>query len=423
MWDSSKIMAPLYELYLKDYEEFKKTGYIDSYYGGFFFKGEEAIRQHASDLIVLLELDEEIDTIKLQVALDKTVIHYPYLNFRIEVLDEQPKIRYIEKKDKLQVQKYPFKEISGKTDLGCSRIGYNENCICISIPHIVTDFSGVQQVVGCLLEYYNDGKINQPVLIKKVMFVADLMKYELPLTIGKADLMLPEPVIRLKKNKDIFDVPELKQDRVDIAYHLQLDKNSLNDFFEKNNLSRQVGVSLLIAMAIQKAHPENQKTIRVRGAVNTRKIFGIDDSFQNASVPHVYLDIEPDSLDAGRLHEQAARLKDELKKQLDYDYIADFTNRCGECVRTGDSELRKNILMDYISKTGIFANYISGVISESVGAHVKSINMLNVHNFPILMYVMEVGDRCSLSLFQQFETDIYINAIKGILKENDIVVQ
>ena len=92
-----------------------------------------------------------------------------------------------------------------------------------------------------------------------------------------------------------FVPPEIDSAEVGNTYEnfIEIPIQTFKSFCKEYRDSAQIAVSILLARAVQKAHPGNNKIISVRGPFNTRTPLRVPNSFQNASIPHIFLNFEP----------------------------------------------------------------------------------------------------------------------------------
>ncbi|MBQ6975453.1 MAG: hypothetical protein IJQ16_02750, partial [Selenomonadaceae bacterium] len=172
--------------------------------------------------------------------------------------------------------------------------------------------------------------------------------------------------------------------------------------------------SILLARAVQMAHPDNEKIISVRGPVNTRTPLRVPNTFQNASIPHIFLNFEPIYLNSDLTVKDLGNIKTDFSDQCSYENLAAFTNLTRKFFTAKNSDERIKLILSYKKQTDIFANFIGRVLADDVAEHVELYRQKISASYPLMMYAVQCGEKIILQVIQSFENKIYVeNLLKS----------
>ena len=388
-------------------QNYLKTGTVRSMYSSFFAADEDAIKKFSNSICTEVTLREKVDTARLQSAIDKAVEVCPYAAFDISKSDG---IVYFHKNN------LPL--LAGKFE----KFGTTENnrhyvtvhCegekIIFNISHILTDGLGVIWFLQAVTDFYFGKEKTLYEGADKLDFVADLMAQELPLPEGYT------PKSYAVENH--FVPPEINSAEVGKTYEnfIEIPIQTFKSFCKKYRVSAQIAVSMLLARAVQNAHPNNNKIISVRGPVNTRTPLRVPNSFQNASIPHIFLNFEPHWLADEFSAETLKNIKADFSDQCTYENLAAFTNKIRKFFFKKNSAERVELIKSYKRQTDIFANFMGKILSDDILEHVESYKQKISASYPLMMYALQHGDKIILHVIQSFENPIYVEKLLKILE-------
>ena len=180
-------------------------------------------------------------------------------------------------------------------------------------------------------------------------------------------------------------------------------------------------MSILLAKAIQNAHPDNDKIISVRGPVNTRAPLRVPNTFQNASIPHIFLNFEPSWLKDEISAEALKNIKTDFSDQCSYENLAAFTNEIKKFFFIKNADERAKIGKAYKRQTDIIANYMGKMLADDTAEKIESYKQIFPVSYPLMMYASQYGDKIILHMLQQFENLIYFESFLKILEQSDLI--
>jgi len=230
----------------------------------------------------------------------------------------------------------------------------------------------------------------------------DLMETELPVSGAGAALAAAIP-----KGDDIFRLPFANKFTHEEDSRGRIVAN-LTDFAELKSrlkLSNQGTLMLLLARAIQRVHPNNDRDIVIRGPVDTRRILDAEHTYQNASVPHIFATFTPGEFSAKKTGQT-------MKEQLTYDYLAHVTNSYGNSVRmTADD--KQNFWGEIFNEPSIFASWMGHIFPEELENAAIDADVFKCSQavFPFMLYAFSFGASLIIVLLQRTRDNKYMDAL------------
>ena len=410
-------LACIYKNFSEDARKLLSSGEMDSYSGSFFTRNMTEVMSAAAGIHFRFTLAEEVNRERLEKAVQEAVKVCPYAAYGLRFNETMPRVTFRKLDDKLPVfcdylpKTFDEKELEGHFGF----LSYAKNDLTVCLCHVITDGFGFMKFVNALFEAYCDmplqaGSLEQP------DWAADVLKYRWPLP--------KETPPIAERTKDIFRLPEPMEDGEGHIQHFFIDRQSFEAFCHKTGLSPQGAEAYILAKSVQAVHPDNGKTIRVRCPIDTRLMLDVPDTFQNASLPHMYLDFPIEGLSAEMTEAEARRINAEVYSQLSYEYAAYMTNAFAEAALTEDKTAFYSFIMDYIRQSELCVSYIGGAIGTMMSKLVREMVPAyegNLH-FPIMLYFIELGDKISVRYAQGFEEAAYLKMLIKTLKELGIKV-
>ena len=399
--------------YAADLAAYRETGSIKAYYSSIFAQNPKAFRDASASPCMEYVLKEPVDAQRLQKAVNKAVQVCPYA--QMEIVKETDSETVIFRDTELPVIVHPLADnVSFGTPENNHHaviIACGNHTIRFAVSHVLTDGYGMMCFIRAVMDAYFGKGTTMYDGFGKPDYVADLMKYELPINSDFHPVMFA--------SRDGFIPPEARNSCGRWAKTLYADAEKVNIFCRKNNISQQVFASLILGQAIVKAHPENEKVICVRSPVNCRAMLNVPHSFHNASIPHIFLNMIP----ADVKENSAAlmpRLQEKLNQQITYDNLAYLTNKDAAYFRSDDPQQRKMGLLEYKNASNIFANYMGNMFDSEIASHIETMENRLPPSFPLMLYMFGIGKRMALNVIQSFDNPIYAEALKEVLWGNEI---
>ena len=389
------------------YQNYLKTGEIKSQYSSFFAMNDEAIKKISNSICTEVTLREKVNLERLQAAVDKAVEVCPYAAFDISKRDG---IVYFQKNN-LPLIVGNFEEFgTAENNHHYVTVHCEDKKIILRVSHILTDGFGVTCFLQAVTDFYCGKEKTFYEGADKVDFAADLMSQELPLPDDYA------PKSYAVENH--FLPPEINSaDGKTYEYSIEMPTKTFNALCKKYRVSAQVAVSILLARAVQMAHHDNDKIISVHGSVNTRAPLRVPNTFQNASIPHIFLNFEPRYLNSNLTAKDLGNIKADFSDQYSYENLAAFTNWIRKFFTIKNPAERAEMVKSFKTQTDFFANYMGKVLADDIISHVESFKQEIYASYPLMMYTLEIGDKIILQVIQSFESKIYVENLLKICNE------
>ena len=395
----------------KAYQKYLETGTIASIYSVCFAIDEDSMRKVSLNPYVDICLREEVDPARLQAAVDRAVEVCPYASF--EISKREGLVYFRKSRKPFVIHKLgTIKELGGEeNNQHYALVEFEKEMLRFTVSHILSDGYGISCFGRAVMDFYFGKDKTLYNGADKPDFTADLMGEELPLPKGY------EP--KSYHVKDRFIPPEKAGAEKDKSYRfsMEIPAGAYYDFCSRYGVSAQIAVSLLLAEAVQKAHPGNRKIISVRGPVNTRIPLQVPNTFQNASVPHIFLNVDPKQLQGDYGQEMIEQLSRDFSEQYSYENLAAFTNWTRGFVMAETPEERMAIGAAYKNRTDVFANFMGKVMDDDVMRHIKSYEQNVPASYPLMLYALDYGDVMGFQMMQSFASTAYKESLLQVLTD------
>ena len=398
--------ADLHKKFAEDAERFNATGEMASYTGSFFTRNKAEVMLVAAGINLKFTLTEEVEEERLRAALREAVKVCPYVAYSLRFNDTTPRLTFVKSDDDFPVfrdympQSYAEKELKGHFGF----VSFSGREIAICICHAITDGYGSLQFINALFQAYF-ATISQAEWTANPDWAADVMKYPWPLPENG------EPPA--EDVEDTFRLPQGSKDGGGLHRHFFIDRRAFKVFRRNTGLSHQGAVAYILAKTLQTVHPNNDKVIKIRCPIDTRTALGVPHTFQNASVPHLYLKFRPQNLLSPMTEEDAKIINDEAQRQISYDYVARMTNIFAAAAKSDNKADFDDVILNYVRQSELCVSYIGGMTKGTMSKFVTDMTLLceGAQPFPIILYFWELGDKINVLYDQDFDDDSYWKAL------------
>ena len=395
----------------KAWEDYQQSGVVSSVYSSIFAADENAMKKLSHGICSEITLLEKVDPVKLQAAVNKAVEICPFVAFEISKRDG---VVYF-KKNNLPLLVGNFDQFgTAQNNYHYVVVSYEDRKIFVNVSHILTDGLGIIYFLHALTDFYFDKEKTFYEGADKFDFVADLMAQELPLP--------AEYTPKSYAVENHFVPPEINSATGGKTYEnlLEVSTKKFNNFCKKHRLSAQIALSFLVAKAVQAAHPDNEKIISVRSPVSTRTPLKVPNTFQNSSIPHIFLNFDPRFLMGELSDENWKKIKADFSDQITYENLAAFTNKIGKIFSQKNSAALVETVKSYKGQTDIFANYMGKVLADDVAEYTEFFNPRIPATYPFMVYAITLGERIIFRITQPFENKIYVENFLKTLQQSDL---
>ena len=405
----------IFPVFQESYKNYLNNGVISSRYSSFFALKDETIKKISMSPATEIILKENVNPLRLQNAVDFALKVCPYAAFDISKKGDT--VYFHQNNLPLVVSKAgKIKEFGSESNnFHYVAVEYEKDTIIFTISHILTDGFGMNNFIQAVLSFYFGKKISYQDE-KPFDFAADLMSRELPLPKGY------EPKNYGTTNQFILPEKNLTDSSDNMESYIEISAEKFYNFCQQHKISGQIAVSILLAETIQNAHPNNVDIINIRGPVNTRIPLYTPNTFQNSSIPHIFLNIDPKFLNDEISEEFLDKIKEDFADQYTYENLAAFTNKVREFFTTDDSAKRSAIGADYKTKTDILANYMGKVLSDDISESIKSYRQKISASYPLMLYALEYGKIIGLQIVQSFSSSVYVENLRNVLVKRKMLL-
>ena len=412
---NSGITSDIRKKFATDAEQFTATGEMYSYTGSFFTRDKNEVMSTAAGISYKFTLAEELDEERLKEATLQALKHSPYMAYSLRFNETEPRLTLVNSDANFPVfngylpKSYAEKELNGHFGF----VSFSGNELTVSVCHVITDGCGFLWFVNALLDAYFN-RLPQTVWTDYPDWAADVMKYTWP---------LPENFKPCMDNtKDIFRLPPRKKIAGGFHKRCFIDYQSFAAFCRNTGLSPQGAGAYILAKSLQASNPDNNKTFRLRCPINTRTVLRIPHTFQNACIPHIYLNFYPQELGAALTENKAERINKEIRGQLSYEYAADMTNIFAKAAKSADKADFDNVILNYVRQSELFISYVRRVVGSSVSKVVFDMApaYTTAPPFPVMLYFLELGDKIVLQYDQDFDDSSCWEELCKILTDLEI---
>ena len=359
------------------------------------------------------ELQESVDPDRLNTALEAALKCCPYMAYGMERRDGEmaftPNPLPLRA---MRLQDEPRFFDCEEDNHHIVHVLYEKKKIILSVSHALTDACGMLWFSDAFLKKYFG--IDAPVYdgYGKADYARDLMGEALPLP---ADYTYYDPL-----PDSLFRIPEL--DAGNCRQTFSVDRSLLKKFCVEKNCSVSMAVFLMLAMAVDRVHPDNGKNLAVRMPVDTRRLLNVPNVFQNASVPQLLMSVRPDRIRGKIEPDVVQELNESYRKQLTYEQMAFVTNyfRLKLTGSTGLDPVTDEKVKKPWRNVSMMINNIGNPVSDVLLNRVKRFSGDSAGEVPLRLSLHGMGGREFIRMDQNFANRCYIDAMKEVLDENGI---
>ena len=356
-----------------------------------------------------LTLDDAIDRERLQEALDAALEICPYMGLSVGRDDEG--MWYVPNPAPVRLlREAPERLGTGEVDGHLFCLVCGERDVEAIVYHGLTDGAGLGWFMDALLNaYYGTTNVSYQG-VGTTDYACDPMASELELPEG----YVAEPVMPEER----FAFPEGTSERDGERHLMSFSRGELKAFQAEHDCSTTAALLTLLAVAIERVHPENQDPICMRCPINSRGVLGIPHAFMNASMPQAVVAIDPRQARDGDVDEIAGCCLEQMAPQITRDHVAFFTNQVSAALRRERSE-QMRVAMDAFQAPVVFSS-LGTLTGGAAGMHVVASEAGANGYAPIMANLSIVADTCHLVLNQSFEGTDYVDALEAVMAEHGI---
>ena len=384
--------------------------------------GSYAVRLH-------LRLDRTIDENALRSSVDKTAERYPYLC--VSLKKNEKEFYYVENKLPIAIghTASPLKLGTDEANGHVWSISYEEDRLFLDFYHGKTDGTGAYQLLTTLLYYYftEQGYSLNPTGIKTLDTAIDVSEINDPLErlplvdLSKIEFPAPVTALNLMKESDLE-----RSSGKGMIYRLLIPEESFLPFTKENDASPGIMVSVLMARAIERLHPDHDAPIVSNYIVNARPMLGAEDTLHNCT-GRVVLNYD-EKVRKMSLERQCTIYRGKTILQSDEETVRGMMTVAATMSQTildlPDLQTKMSFARQSMESTYDAATYMVSYVGRwkhpEIGEHIREFwTETPVGTFPLIEMAAVNGNIC-VSILQPFEEDLYFKELKDELESNGI---
>lgn len=380
--------------------------------------GSYTVRAH-------LRLDHRIDGEKLRSAVDKTAQRYPY--FCVYLKRNAHEYYYEVNSDPVALlhTKKAVNLGSPETNGHIWAVCYEEDNLYVDFFHGRSDGTGLYSLIATLLYYYFDEE-DIPGIKTLETKITEAETHDptddLPL-IDLSKLKIPPSpkALNLMKTSGLEHV-----DSKGLILRLMIPEESFLPFTREMDGTPGIMLSVLMARAVERVHPQHEAPLISNYIVNARPMLKANDSFHNCSNRVVFR--YDDRIRQMPLERQCTAYRGKTFIQADEDTIIQ-----GMTVARSMAQMILDI-PDFSTKAAVARQAIEGTYDAAtymvsyvgkwkypqLGKHIREFwTETPTQSFPLIEIAAVNGNIC-VSFLQPFSERLYYNALLEELRENGI---
>ena len=372
-----------------------------------------------------LRLDHQIDAEKMRMALDQAAKRYPYFCVRLKKNERE---FYYEPNDNPVALLHTSKPITlgaPETNGHIWAVCYEEDNLYLDFFHGRSDGTGVYFLLATLLAYYygeenipgirtldtpvTEAEIADPV--EKLPLI-DLSKLQMP----------PAPkALNLMKTAGLSHV-----DGKGLIFKLMLPDESFLPFTKEKDGTPGVMLSVFLARAIERVHPDHADPIISNYVVNARPMLKANDTFHNCTNRVVFH--YDDRIKGMPLDRQCTVYRGKTFIQADEETIVQGMTVAGSMAQmildipdfSAKAQLAAGAMAGTYDASSFIVSYVGKWKYPQLGKHILEFwEETPVDPFPLIEVAGVNGNIC-VSILQPFSDRRYYEALLEELKENRI---
>ncbi len=385
------------------------------YSGSLMGLSRDRLHSVSSNPYCRIILDEKIDEARLEKALEKALDDCPYMRYTLTP-DEGVFLKLEENNAPFPLLKEEPAEINAAENNGHSAAVYcRDNTLGVMVSHALTDGCGILWFARTILDHYfgeSDGIYRGA---KEPDYDRDPLEEEIPKPASDVRTKAAEgPVFSLQ----MPDKPDRKG-----FFVLKTSYQDFRALCKDIDGSAQNTLTMLGMRACTEAWPENEKRVGVRLPINARNVFGVPNTFHNASFADIRVSLEPDDLKDADDRTLVRMISDQASLQKNPDNVYSQFLSWKEVLLAPDRDERlKRIASVMGQETFMISNLGHGLIGEAYASHVKAV-FTGAIAFPLMVYGIGAGDKLFCTGLEATGTGAYRDALKTVLERRGFEVE
>ena len=370
-----------------------------------------------------------VDGEALRIAAGKALERFPLIGTAVAVRDGS--FYYAKNTRPIVVAEgdVPPVLFSEETNYHLACILYKENRIYIPMHHSLSDLTGLNRFIETMLYYYFEITEGITLPAEGASLLdgrehpedeADPFEkpYEVSGETGEAALGGP--------NTGGLVLPENGSDAEYSWIHMNMDAEAFLRFAKSEGTTPLIAATLLMIQAVREELSDTTHEVVVKLPVDMRPQLGVMETLRNCVVtkPVKY---SPESMDGLSFREQAAALREQVKKATTEEVIRktanEFMGYMHAMDEAGSIEGKKELLNRFRKPdaTAFLMSYARIPWSETIQNRIREMHALDMEPY-LKINMTALKESFCLDFIQSFPTTRYVEALEKQLNERDIHV-
>ncbi|MBQ7584526.1 MAG: hypothetical protein IJT24_07925, partial [Lachnospiraceae bacterium] len=395
---------------------------------GMFARGAYPVSK-AFFMTYRFDMKDDVNPDAIKQAWDKTLTVYPYMGYAVGtragklVLLENPLPFVIEETSEVIE---PFERTGNFHTVTFCYLG---NTLWIYADHVPVDGTGFQKVLETFFYHYYcilDGKeygVPEGVFTEKDGAVpgTETDAYRM------VDAIDPKAAMASLKNSKSFVLSESIRDELFLTredcrgYCISVPSDEFMSYARSVQGSPMSLLTVLLARAIERVHPENKLPINVMSPVSVRKAMGNDNSLlhQVVHAPYSFKPEELESDDTALNGMYRGFLKGFSSEENIRKLCGVYRGICEGYAKAFAAGALDNIIMEQRSgmNPSVMVSYLGTLRTGEYGGRIRMSAFHVMQEKGIMLQVTEVGGYFYIDWYQGFHGEMYAKAMRDLMKE------
>ena len=375
------------------------------------------------------ELKETVAPDAVKKAWDKTLIAYPYMGYAVEI--KGGKLLFLENplpfvfRETSEVIEPFGREGNFHTVTFC----YLENVLMIYADHVPLDGTGFKAVLETFFyHYYCETDQRKYALPEGVYTGTDgAVEGQVTDAYRMVDAVDPRSMMGEMQNTKAFIPPEGKRNELFLTredcrgYCISVPSEEFITYTKGVGGSPMSMLSVLLAKAMERVHPENKLPVSMLSPISVRKVMG-----NNTSLLHQVVHA-PYAFQSGDLKKDDAALngmyREFLKGFASEDNIRKlcgvYRGICEGYEKALSGDALDSIILEQRTKGGVscMVSYLGTLRTAEYGSRIRMTAFHVMQERGIMLQVTEVGGYFYIDWYQGFHGDVYAKAMRDLMRE------
>lgn len=388
-----------------------------------------ATREAPNTFRITVEMRDEIDGAALERAVKKAMVRYPYFCVRVCATDRE--LLLTDNTEEVVVRKSRTPITLGGTEAREHLLAFSwwENTVSLDMFHGLADGCGALPMLATVLycyckERYDSNLDPEGIRLPGEEIPREEMEEPYPRSVDEN--IRPKGKAARKEALNLAKAGLCHAGTPTVSY-IQIPEDAYMKYSKDKDGSPAAITALLMARAIDRVHGDNKLPIICGMAMNTRKVLGRPLS-HHSLVSQLFLEYK-ESMKKMDIRDQATCLRGMVMVQGQEENVWDSVRnniRLFERVEAipdieGRRKMLRQVVSSFLDVDTFKVSYVGKSCMGAAQAYIRSIySLVDLNGSGIMIEVNSAGGNFCLSLMQEWEEDVYLNAFLQELKAEGI---